>query len=433
MLHRFEDEEIEREYVIHERAARIPGTRFLAGMGIATLVSYLCFNPLHFPREGVVEYAVAAGNFIAVLVAVIALSFTRFYVERSWIDIVIFTGLAVPMAMLIDALAGQAAITGISHFGMAVINLGMLMVFASVGFVAATRYFLVWAFVLLGLYFLFLLHADRTLVAKVYTFTNFGTFFVFACFVNWDIDRRARRTFAAGRALAEEQAKSERLLHNVLPSNVVARLNEGEDIADSYAEASFVFIDIVGSSMLARTLRPERLVELLGTVFLIADRAAERHRVEKVKTIGDAYLAVCGGNASAGSGAAEAVAFALEVIENLRLYSAQTGIGVAVRVGIHTGPVVGGVIGTSKLAYDYWGETVTVASRIERVAEPGGIALSERTFQRAGACAEFVGPETALLRNIGATRIYRLRGSASEPAALQDRTSRPAEFGRAIA
>jgi adenylate cyclase len=217
LLGKFDDPATERAYVTSERGARIPATRFLAGIGIATLVSYIGFNPMHFPTEGVLQYNLAAGPFILLLIALVGLTFTDFYLEKPWIDLITFSIMAVVMVMLIEALGAQAGVTNISRLSMAVINLGILMVFASVGFVATTRLFLGWALVLVLLYAAFLLQADRGIVSKVYSFTNFTTFFTFGCFVNWDIDRRARATYAATLALEAERAKTEEMLHNVLP------------------------------------------------------------------------------------------------------------------------------------------------------------------------------------------------------------------------
>ena len=408
MLGRFEDPNTERAYVEGERLARIPGTRFLAGIGIVTLLSYIGFNPLHFPREGVIAYNLAAGIFIAALVGIIALTFTRFYVERGWVDMLIFTALGVAMIMLIDALGDQAAITGISRFGMAIINLGILMVFASVGFVATTRYYLAWAGIVLVIYLAFLVQADRGIVNKVYTFTNFTTFFTFATFVNWDIDRRARKTFAAGQALELERRKTEELLFNVLPPEVAARLREGQAVADSFSDVSVIFIDIVGFSKLARRLSPGMLVKVLNEVFSIADECADRTGVEKVKTIGDAYLAVSGGQASGDRGAGEAIAFACDIIRSIRGFAQETDLDVQVRVGIHTGPVVGGVVGSRRYAYDYWGDTMNVASRVEGIAEPGGIAVSESTYLSARTAMPFSGAEVHTLKGVGEVKIFRI-------------------------
>lgn len=408
MLQRYEDPATERAYVRGERAARIPATRFLSALAIVTLISYIGFNPLHFPREGVIEYNIAAGLFIALLAGFFALTFTRFYVERAWTDIIVFTAMTGAMILLIEALAAQAAITGISRFGMAVINLGILVVFASIGFVATTRYYMAWAVALLLFYLGFLFQADRTIVNKVYTFTNFSTFFVFAAFVNWDIDRRARKTFAANLALAAEQAKTEELLYNILPQDVAARLRRGEAVADSFSDVSVIFVDIVGFSKLAKTLSPGHLVKMLNTIFSLADKCAERHGVEKVKTIGDAYLAVSGGNASTGCDAIAALTFARDMIGEVRDCAERTGIDMKVRIGIHTGPVVGGVIGSQRLAYDYWGDTMNIASRIESIAEPNGVAVSEATFYAARESVAFREAELVTLKGVGELKIYRL-------------------------
>ena len=408
MLGKFDDPAVERAYVTSEREARIPATRFLAGLGIATLVSYIGFNPMHFPTEGVLAYNLAAGLFIAVLIGILALTTTRFYVDHGWVDLVMFSALTVTMVMLIDALGDQAEITGISRFGMAVINLGILIVFASISFVATTRLFLAWALVLVLLYAAFLLQADRGIVNKVYTFTNFTTFFAFACFANWDIDRRARKTFAATLALEEERAKTEELLHNVLPEDVAKRIQDGEVIADSFGDVSVIFIDIVGFSKLAKRLSPGHLVKMLNSIFGLADDCAAKHGVEKVKTIGDAYLAVVGGNSSGRKGAVDAINFGRAMIEEVRDYASKSGIEVAIRVGIHTGNVVGGVVGAQRLAYDYWGDTMNIASRIEGVAETNGIAVSESTYFSAFENVAFGPPELLSLKGIGETKVYRV-------------------------
>ena len=120
-------------------------------------------------------------------------------------------------------------------------------------------------------------------------------------------ERRARKTFAAQRALDIERQKTEDLLFNVLPPAVAQRLREGQAVADSFSDVSVVFIDIVGFSQLARRLSPGMLVKVLNEVFSIADGCADRSGVEKVKTIGDAYLAVAGGQASGDRGASEAI------------------------------------------------------------------------------------------------------------------------------
>ncbi|WP_298015750.1 adenylate/guanylate cyclase domain-containing protein [uncultured Parasphingopyxis sp.] len=408
IFNRFDDAETERAYVTSERRARIPASRALILIGIATFVSYITLNPMYFPREGVIAYNIAAGLFMAVLAGFFLLTRTRFYLEQGWIDLALFTALTVAMAMLIEALGDQADVTGISRFGMAIINMGILVVFASVGFVATTRLFFLWALTIMALYLAYLISIERAFITKVYTLTNFSTFFVFASFVNWDIDRRARKTFAANRALDAEKQKSEELLYNVLPQHIAARLKSGEAVADAFSDVSVIFVDIVGFSQLAKRMSAGHLVELLNRFFLLADECAQRYEVEKVKTIGDAYLAVCGGTASCDSGAECAIRFGRDLIEAVEALGAETGVDIQLRIGIHTGPVVGGVVGASRLSYDYWGDTMNIASRIEGVAEPNGIAVSETTFYQAKPHFEFSAGETLILKGVGETQVYRL-------------------------
>ncbi|MGB5482882.1 adenylate/guanylate cyclase domain-containing protein [Parasphingorhabdus sp.] len=409
LINRFADPEDERRYVHAERVARIPATRALIVIGVATFLSYITMNPMYFPREGVIAYTIAAGVFISVLAAFFMLTHTRFYIERGWVDLILFTALTAAMLMLIDALGDQAAITGISRFGMAIINMGILVIFASVGFVATTRLFVLWMITLLILYILFLAQADRSLIQKVYTLTNFSTFFVFSVFVSWDIDRRARKVFLANEALEFERNKTEELLYNVLPQAVARRLREGEAVADSFSDVSVIFVDIVGFSQLAKVLSPGHLVEQLNRFFLIADKCAERHGIEKVKTIGDAYLAVSGGTASSGQGAIAAVNFGRDLILEMETVAKESGVDIKLRVGIHSGPVVGGVVGSSRLAYDYWGDTMNIASRIEGAADHNGIAVSAATYYQCGGLHEFGSAETLTLKGVGETEIYRLK------------------------
>ena len=207
--------------------------------------------------------------------------------------------------------------------------------------------------------------------------------------------------------LEAERGKTEELLYNVLPREVAARLKAGEAVADSFSDLTVIFIDIVGFSQLAKRLAPGRLVKLLNAFFSAADRCAERHGIEKVKTIGDAYLAVAGGMGSAGGDSGQALAFARDVIAEVAALGQGGGIALQVRIGVHTGPVVGGVIGSSRLAYDYWGDTMNVAARLQAAAPANGIAVSPATWYETRHLHAYV-PERAVLKGIGETEVYVL-------------------------
>lgn len=403
---RFDDPETERAFLRAERGSRAGAIRALIVIGIATVLGYILLNPLHFPPEGVAAYVRAGATLIAFLLGYWLLTRTRTYVDRPWVDLPLYILLAALLVWVSLVLAALSATTGFPPHVMVMIQLGMLMVFASVGFAATFRLFLLWSALVLALFGWWLVvRTDVTEISRIYALTNFSTFFFFALYFNWDTERRAREVFAANLALDAEKAKTEALLHNVLPPEVAARLKAGDAVADAFTDVAVVFVDLVGFSRLAKRLSPGHLVQLLNAYFSAGDRCCDRHGLEKVKTIGDAYLAVAGGMASRGADAAAAVAFARDLIGELATLSQERGIEMQARVGLHVGPAVGGVIGNRRLAYDYWGDTMNVASRLQSAAPANGIAVSEAAYLQLGAVLPFE-PQSIILKGIGETEIF---------------------------
>jgi adenylate cyclase len=182
--------------------------------------------------------------------------------------------------------------------------------------------------------------------------------------------------------LEAEQEKSERLLLNILPAAIAGRLKHGEHpIADSYAGVTVLFADLVGFTEMVGRISPEELVALLSDLFSIFDRLAARHRVEKIKTIGDCYLVV-GGLPGGAENHVDAVAdMALAMMDEIAALNRERRLGLSLRIGLNTGPVVAGVIGHNKFAYDLWGATVNLASRMQSTAPPNRIHLPIATSE----------------------------------------------------
>ena len=172
--------------------------------------------------------------------------------------------------------------------------------------------------------------------------------------------------------------ENERLLLNVLPSAVAERLKAGEEpIADSFDEVCVLFADIVGFTALSSNMPPDRLVQLLNELFTSFDALAAARGVEKIKTIGDCYMAVCGAPVASAAPTETLASIGLEMLAALAPFNQRHGIEVNLRIGLHTGPVVAGVIGRSKFIYDLWGDTVNLASRMESTGVPGRIQVTE--------------------------------------------------------
>lgn len=243
---------------------------------------------------------------------------------------------------------------------------------------------------------------------------------------------RARERALA--ALQLEQAKSERLLLNVLPETVAARLKEQEGvIADACPGVTVLFADIVGFTPLSERLSASDVVALLDRMFARWDQLAADHGVEKIKTIGDAYM-VAGGIPLPREDHAEAIAeMALAMGPELARLASETGHALQVRIGIDTGPVVAGVIGRAKFIYDLWGDTVNTASRMESYAPPGTIQVTERTFERLQARYEFRPRETIDVKGKGPMTPYLLVGRRRDYPAVCDLRERPARSSTADA
>jgi class 3 adenylate cyclase len=185
------------------------------------------------------------------------------------------------------------------------------------------------------------------------------------------------------RAREREQARSEALLLNVLPATVAARLKDEEGvIADAHDEVTVLFADIVGFTQLAGRLSPRDVVALLDRVFACWDALALRHGVEKIKTIGDAYMAAAGIPLPREDHAEAIAEMALAMRPEARRCAAEAGVSLEVRIGLDSGSVVAGVIGRAKFIYDLWGDTVNTASRMESHAPPGAIQVTERAHGR---------------------------------------------------
>ncbi|NEQ99941.1 MAG: PAS domain-containing protein [Cyanothece sp. SIO2G6] len=199
-----------------------------------------------------------------------------------------------------------------------------------------------------------------------------------AVFIVRDVTERHR----IEAALALEREKSEKLLLNILPPPVAEQLKQGQRVATQFDEATILFADIVGFTQLSSQLSATDLVEVLNQLFSCFDALADRYHLEKIKTIGDAYMVV-GGIPTARPDHAEAIAdMALDMLQATQTFSQQCDYPLEIRIGINTGPVVAGVIGIKKFIYDLWGDAVNVASRMESLGIPGSIQITETTRQK---------------------------------------------------
>ncbi|MEO0410108.1 MAG: adenylate/guanylate cyclase domain-containing protein [Cyanobacteria bacterium P01_A01_bin.135] len=240
--------------------------------------------------------------------------------------------------------------------------------------------------------------------------------------ISQELEQRVRqRTAALRRAnheLDEERRKSEQLLLNILPPPIAARLKSGQrEIADGFADATVLFADLVNFTQLAEAKSPQELVVLLNQIFSAFDQLTEKYRLEKIKTIGDSYMAV-GGLPMQRPDHAEAIAeLALSMIQEVKRFNRVTGEQVEIRIGINTGPVTAGVIGTKKFIYDLWGDTVNIASRMESHGLVDTIQVSEATYERLRHRYWFRPRPNVPVKGKGTMTTYLLMGRSTPTAA----------------
>jgi guanylate cyclase len=216
------------------------------------------------------------------------------------------------------------------------------------------------------------------MIVPLFFVLNLGTVSGIAFFLLYYFVREKNRAY---QLLNMEQERSEKLLLNVLPREVAPRLKEGgQTIAEHFGSASVLFADIVGSTTLFADMEPRQIVDWLNEVFTAFDALLEKHGLEKIRTIGDNYMVASGVPTPRPDHARALALMALEMCEQLDRLPERNGRRITFRMGINSGPMVGGVIGKTKFHYDLWGDTVNTASRMESHGEAGKIQVTQQTY-----------------------------------------------------
>jgi class 3 adenylate cyclase/HAMP domain-containing protein len=216
-------------------------------------------------------------------------------------------------------------------------------------------------------------------------------------------------------ALEKEKGRTEKLLLNVLPIAIADRLQKGEKVeAETFPEVTVLFADVVGFTKLAAELGPRSVTNLLNELFEIFDDLAEKYKLEKIKTIGDCYMAVAGVPDRSPTHAQQMADFSLEALSILKSQNQKLSRNLQIRIGMHSGTVAAGIIGRKKFAYDLWGDVVNVTNRLEGTAEPMKIHVSESVHARLEDSYFFEDRGEVELRNRGKLRTYYLIGKKVE-------------------
>jgi class 3 adenylate cyclase len=348
------------------------------------------------------DMVIRYGVFIPMLAGGFALSFTSLF-RRIWEWVVVAI---MVITIVVWVYYSSNVLTLPAEYG----YVGVILITAFTYTLLRLRFILVALVTVVGIT-AYLPHAFTARyivdVSRVLAALYLISFGVLGGLAAYRMERSTRQLFLRQRQLDQERQRSEVLLLNILPSAVIEQLktSSGERIAQAFDEVSVVFVDAVGSTAQAARSSPEEFAEALDALFRRLDDMAERFGLEKIKTIGDAYMAVAGAPVPATDHAASAVAMALEILDGRRQARWPSGDPIVVRGGVATGPAVAGVIGERKFAYDVWGDTVNLASRLEEHARPGQVLVSEQTATAVMGLFAF-----------GPVRILDIKGKGPTPA-----------------
>lgn len=256
---------------------------------------------------------------------------------------------------------------------------------------------------------------DLSLRAPQSPFTEIGQIGLFYNSVMFELDKAFTHLRRQSKELEETLSQKDRLLESILPKAVAERMRAGENqIVDQVSDATVVFVDIVDFTSFSHEVDPHESINLLRTLFGAYDEVIHRYEMEKIKTIGDCYMFVAGLHESQTDHCSIAIEAALDLLFETRQVSITLGREVQVRIGVHSGPLVAGVVGELRFVYDLWGSTVNLANRIEEAGKGNQVTVSQAVIDRVG--SEFVYERAGRprLRGVGPTVLYVIRGRATD-------------------
>ena len=410
---RFREPSLEAAFRADQYRHNIGNIRFafLAGIGLWVSWGFLLRPHMLALSDQRLDAAIRFGVFIPMLIVAFGLTFTRFF-EREWERVSVVIAIAtiltwvfyISQVLTLPAEYGYVGVILITAFSYTLLRLRFIFValITVVGIAAYLPYAFTARYVV-----------DVSRVLATLYLVSFG---ILGGLAAYRMERFTRQLFLRERQLDEERLRSDRLLLNILPQAIVEQLktSSGGRIAQAFDEVSVVFADAVGSTQQAARCSPEEFADALDALFRRFDEIADRHGLEKIKTIGDAYMAVAGAPVPVTDHAEAAVAMALDILAEAGDIRWPSGDPIVVRGGVASGPAVAGVIGHKKFAYDLWGDTVNLASRLEAHGEPGRVLVSESTALRLGDRYDFAPTQIVDVEGKGATPVRILLGRRAD-------------------
>ena len=404
LMLQFSDPEVESAFRDADNRAAVGRARFMALLAFLLSIPFGWLDLFLSPDDISVLFVFRAIGLVALLA--IAVTTTWWPSVHRHIQLVACGALALYAWSLVAAVALTDAPSTYASVGTVLLMLGLVGVIR-VRFRSALMTALA-TFPLVGLGLVTERNSWQLVAFDVVSLVAYA---VLVLTVSFALERSKRVAFLAQRELTVERKRSDDLLHNILPKSIAKRLRENPTaIAESVDNATVLFADIVGFTPFSSELPPDQIVELLDLLFGKFDDLCEDRGIEKVKTIGDAFMAVAGIPRPDPDHAASIVELAFDMQRAATAIAPLWPTDLSLRIGISSGPVVAGVIGRRRFAYDLWGDTVNTASRMESHGLPNRIQVSESTYELLKDRYAFSDPQEMDIKGKGAMSTYFLLG-----------------------
>lgn len=417
---RFADSGEEAQFQAEHAASMLGRQRFLIGLALVVFLVYAVRDIAIGPTFGYGALYFRLFVILPILAVSFAASFSDFVRPQFP---VVFTALLVVVIAAIGTLSLLYPHYGPTDPAQTNRTMSTMMLILGIMALSGLRFTHAIAIGLIAILFWFMGSIAKQLQPDLYPtlVLNVVLSFVIGALAAFWLERAERGQFHTRQQLNRERERSEDALYASLPRHVVERIVRNDrPISEAFVEAVVVLADLEAFNILTKRIGPRQTVEVLDDLFSAFDDLAEKRQLQRLRTVGDSYVVVGGTFEGLKGGVPEAAEIAIDMQKAVEAAAKRFDLPLAVRVGVHVGPLIGGVVGRTSPIYDFWGDTFNVVSELQRACKPGGIHCSENFYWRAGHAWRFEENGVREFEGIGTMKTFYLTGAASEQAAKQE-------------
>lgn len=412
---RFSDPKEEETFQAEHAATVLPRQRVLIGFALVVFLAYAVRDIAIGPTFGYGALYLRIFFILPILGLSFVLTFTesvRPHFQTVFVSLLVIVIAAIGMLSLLYPHYGPTDPAQANR------TMSSMMLTLAIMTIAGLRFEYAVAVGVISVVFWFFGSLAKELAPELYPtlFLNVLTSFVIGLFVAYWQELTARSAFGARLEASRAKEKADDSLYASLPRHVVERVTRNDrPIAEAFVEAVVVLADLEEFNTLSKRIGPKRTVELLDDLFTAFDVLAEKHQLQRLRSVGDSYVVVGGTFEGLRGGVSEAAQMALDMIKVVEEVARRFDLPLAVRVGVHVGPLIGGVVGRTSPIYDFWGDTFNVVSELQLACTGGRILCSENFYWRAGRGWEFEAFGQREFAGIGTMQTFYLRGPSAAP------------------